>query len=191
MGEITKAEQSIERWASFGNLSLIGETDEMVLHHQATLHILKAEYETAEALARERLEAAIKANKDAHDPARVIPQSIMSSVYRNIGQWEKSLTMDYARLEAYKNFHSIISMHASLGRTYLSMGEWAKVTEECEASLNMSPSPWGMPRTVTPLGDAYCKSGQLDKGINLLEHWLEYAKRVGRGILVECEYCFR
>jgi tetratricopeptide (TPR) repeat protein len=31
--------------------------------------------------------------------------------------------------------------------------------------------------------------GQLDKGIALLERWKEYAKRVGRGAIVECEYC--
>jgi len=116
----------------------------------------------------------------------------LARFYAMLGQWNESLKAGQAVLDlAIEHSLSacIIQGHAELGSTYMSMGEWEKAIVECEVALSMSPSGWTIQWVVTPLGDAYCKTGQLDKGIMLLDHWKEYAKRVGRGAIVECEYC--
>ena len=117
---------------------------------------------------------------------------VLAETYRTMGQWHKSLTVCQAMLDSAIG-HSfstrIIQGRAGLGGTYLSMGEFEKAIVECENVLNMSPTGIVIQWIVTPLGDAYCKTGQLDKGIALLERWKAYAKRVGRGAIVECEYC--
>ena len=69
------------------------------------------------------------------------------------------------------------------------MGEWDEGIAECETALDMSPSGIGISFVATPLGDAYCKAGQIDKGIAMLERWKTHAKRVGWGAISECEYC--
>ncbi len=117
----------------------------------------------------------------------------LTRFYRMMGQWQKGLALcqealdlstEYSRISA-----RIMQARADLGNTYLSMGEYDKVIAECEVALGMSPSGFGISMIATQLGDAYCRTGQLDKGIALLERRKEYAKRVGRGVIVECEYC--
>ena len=117
---------------------------------------------------------------------------VLAKAYRAMGQWNKSLKVCQDLLDtATENSLStwIIEGHAWLGNVYTSMGEWEKVIAECETALGTSPSGLAIHWVVTPLGDAYCKTGQLDKGIALLERWKAYAKRVGRGAVYECEYC--
>jgi tetratricopeptide (TPR) repeat protein len=116
----------------------------------------------------------------------------MSKSYKSMGHWDDSLRACQAVLDAAidgSQSTRIIQGHAQFADTYADMGEWGKAIDECEAALNMSPSAFSIHWVVTPLGDAYCKMGQLDKGIGLLERWKEYARRVGRGPIIECEYC--
>ena len=122
----------------------------------------------------------------------ICPHFIWPTVYRMMGRWHESLTLCRARLDigvAQSRSTMIINMRLELGMIYLSMGEWEKAIVECESVMKMLPSRCWMPRVVRPLGDAYCKTGQLDKGIEFLEYWKADAKRIGRGPIVECEYC--
>ncbi|MFC1714514.1 SpoIIE family protein phosphatase [Candidatus Poribacteria bacterium] len=116
----------------------------------------------------------------------------LTKPYRIMGQWHKALALCQDALDLateYSISSRIIQGHTDLGKTYLCMGEWDKVITECETALNMSPSGFSIHWIVTTLGDAYCRTGQLDRGMLLLERWEEYARRVGRGPIAECEYC--
>jgi len=117
---------------------------------------------------------------------------IIARIYAAMGRWSESLSACQTMLDvAVSNSDSayIIRGHAELGNTYLAMGEWDKAIADCETALNMSPSGIFIPLVATQLGDAYCKTRQIDKGIALLERWKTYTKNVGRGAFFECEYC--
>jgi tetratricopeptide (TPR) repeat protein len=117
---------------------------------------------------------------------------IMAEAYAVMGHWSESLEACQTGLDvSVKDSSSsgIICGHGMFGNTYLAMGEWDKAIAELETALDMSPSGVGM--TISGailLGYAYCKVGQIDKGIALLERWKTYTKRVGRGAFFECEY---
>jgi tetratricopeptide (TPR) repeat protein len=109
-----------------------------------------------------------------------------------MGHWNESLMKcqhAYDLSTEYSQSTPIICSHAGFGNVYIDMGEWEKAIAECETALGMSPSGLIIPWVIAPLGEAYCMAGQLDKGISLLERWKAYARRVGRGPIVECEYC--
>jgi tetratricopeptide (TPR) repeat protein len=116
----------------------------------------------------------------------------LAMAYEGLGRWNESLKscQDILAL-GIENSKStrIIQGRAVLGRVYASMGEWRKVITECEAAMSMSPSDCIIPWIVPQLGEAYCRTGQVDRGMKLLEQRKSYAKRVGRGAIVECEYC--
>ena len=161
-------------------------------------YLLEGNYEGVIALDRQTIEVARDAVKS--DTLNIVGNMVgfsntscrLAKAFRMLGQWNESLEAGQAVLDlATKHSLSacIIQGRAELGSTYIDMGEWEKVKAECEIALGMSPSGWTIQWVVTPLGDAYCKTGQLDKGITLLERWKEYAKRVGRGAIAECEYC--
>lgn len=150
-------------------------------------HRIKGDYEAAVPLIQQVL-ASFK-NIDVRF-FNVIAE--LSQVYREMGQWKDSLAICQKMLRLAterQDSTRIMHAHSEFGKLYLSIGEWEKTISECESALDMSPSGQWMPLIVTPLGTAYCKAGQLDEGINLLKHWKSYAKRVGRGVLIECEYC--
>ena len=157
-------------------------------------YLLEGNYEETIALDRQTIE--VDKDRVKSDTMNIVGFSNTScrlaKAYQMLGRWNESLKAGRSVLDlATKHSLSacIIQGRAELGSTYLGMGEWEKVTAECEIALGMSPSGWTIQWVVTPLGDAYCKTGQLDKGITLLERWKEYAKRVGRGAIAECEYC--
>ncbi len=117
---------------------------------------------------------------------------LLARSYEGLGKWNESL----------KSCHDIITWgtdnslstriikgHAVLGRVYASMGEWEKVINECEIAMSYSPSGCAIPWIAPQLADAYCKIGQMERGIRLLEQRKTYAKRYRRGAIVECEYC--
>ena len=151
-------------------------------------YLLEGKYEAAIALDVETVEAAERED-EVHSFCNASGR--LARAYRTLGRWNESFATCQAVVD-FANKHNlstrIIQGHHEYGTAYLSMGEWEKTIEACEAALSMSPSGLTIPWVVTPLGDAYCRAGQLDKGINLLESWKAYARRVGRGQFYECEY---
>jgi tetratricopeptide (TPR) repeat protein len=103
--------------------------------------------------------------------------------------WDDALAMELELRNLYiRKSRALTGSYAEIGKLYLDMGEWEKAITECETALSMSPSPlWAKISTIL-LGRAYCKTGQLDKGIALLERWKAYNQSVGRGDLTLCEY---
>jgi tetratricopeptide (TPR) repeat protein/class 3 adenylate cyclase len=182
IGETAQAEQYIERLAS------VGQTD-VANWFRTQCYISKANYEEAALLAQELVEAFTKAS-DMFWLAFSLGR--LAGAYRMMEQWRRAIEAGQATLdmgiESSYSTH-IMFGHVGLGSVYLSMGEWEKAIEECETALNISPSGVFIPSVVTPLGDAYCKAGQPDRGIALLEHWKAHAKRTGRGPIVESGYC--
>jgi tetratricopeptide (TPR) repeat protein len=121
-----------------------------------------------------------------------ISLQLLAEAYSMLGQWDECLAAARTNLKTAVDIADstrIIMAHANLGKCCASMGEWANAIVEGEAALGMSPSNVGIPWIVIPLGDAYCRTGQLEKGITLLEHWKDHTKRIGRGAIVECECC--
>jgi len=104
--------------------------------------------------------------------------------------WNDALNVELELLDLYiKKSRSLTGSYACIGALYHDMGEWEKAIAEFEKALSMSPSLLWVKISTIPLGHAYCKTGQLGKGIGLLERWKAYTKRVGRGDLTVCEYC--
>ena len=173
--------------------------------HRGSCYFQSADYEATVALFKPMLEAMfdrvrsiLKNLKSAYEPGFItfmvyILLSVkLAKTYSLMGHWDESFMMCrdvYDLSTEYSQSTAIICVHTGFGNVYLDMGEWEKTIAECEAALGMSPSNLVIPWVTTPLGEAYCKAGQLDKGIALLERWKAYAKRVGRGAVVECEYC--
>jgi len=164
--------------------------------------LAKGQYESAIIVAGQIAEAA-KMEKDIAYTKTLIPLMpviasicnflwIMAKAYAAMGHWNESLRACQAILDAaveYSESTYIMTGHGGLGNTYVAMGEWDKAIAECETFLDMSPTGISIGLVAIPLGDAYCKAGQIDKGIALLERWKTYVKRVGRGAYDECEYC--
>ena len=182
IGEIAKVERDIETHAS-----LISETLWVTLG-RIKCYLFKANYEAAIALIQQALEA----TREASYYPRSFLFSDLAWAYCMTAQWSKSLATCQVLLDAsteHAESSCIIRGHSLFGKIYLSMGEWEKAIAACQTALSMSPNALLMPSVVTPLGEAYCKAGQLDKGIALLERWKAYAKRVGQGAIAECKYC--
>jgi tetratricopeptide (TPR) repeat protein len=154
----------------------------------ASCCLLQANYEAAIV----QLQTVVNSKVDEQWYQRQWSVIFLASAYGLMGQWHESLKTCQMALDAsIEHADSTLMMlgRAVLGQVYLSLGEWEKAIAECETALDMSPSGIAMPWVATVLGDAYCKAGQLDKGIALPERWIAYAKRVGRGPIVECGYC--
>jgi len=116
----------------------------------------------------------------------------LARVYRMMGRWHECLATCQMVLDTatkYSLSSRIIQGHMDFGSAYVSMGEWDKAIAECETVLSLSPSGLYMEWITIPLGEAYLKADQLSKGIALLERRKAYAKRIGRGALIECECC--
>lgn len=164
--------------------------------------LAKGQYESAIIVAGQIAEAA-KMEKDIVYTRTLIPLMpviasicnflwIMAKAYAAMGHWNESLRACQAILDVaveYSESTYIMTGHGGLGNTYVAMGEWDKAIAECETFLDRSPSGISIGLVAIPLGDAYCKAGQIDKGIALLERWKTYVKRVGHGAYEECEYC--
>jgi len=128
------------------------------------------------------------------DPQSAVFRSIVrAKVHCLMGQWNESLKVSHAALELAAESSqgtAIIWARAGLGGVYRYMGDWKKAIDECQSALDMSPSNLLISWIITPLGEAYCKSCQLDRGLSLLEHWLAYTRRIGEvEYITECKYC--
>ena len=169
--------------------------------------LAKGQYEEAIAVSQQTVEAAKKEMWEPHIsytrtlrhavacgiiPGFCLSLGIIAGAYAAMGRWNESLVARQTGIDAaieYSASTYIIGGRSWLGFIYLAMGEWNKAIAEYEAILDASPSVFIMTMVAAPLGDAYCKDGQIDKGIALLERWKTYVKRVGRGAYIECDYC--
>ena len=186
IGEFAKAERYMEVYDR-----LVDETRKTFwpVACMGKIHIYRGNYEVAVAHSQKELaEDATQSNE--RRKANFLGRLRRANLLMGKMSWHDALSsvLDVIDLYAEKS-RSSPGTHAGLGKIYLAMGEWGKAISECETALSMSPSLVWMSTTVTPLGDAYCKAGQLDKGIALLERWKAYAQRVGHGAISECEYC--
>jgi len=197
--EFGKFKKYCEKVASLGGDAIIraekifGKGYERV---QAWELFAKGHYESAIIVAKQILEAAMTETREFHIGYITNPCNslwIIARAYAVMGHWSESLRACQTGLDVSAEDSAssgIIWGHGALGNTYVAMGEWDKAIAECETVLDMSPSGIGMTLSgAILLGYAYCKVGQIDKGIAFLERWKTYAKRVGWGAIFECECC--
>jgi tetratricopeptide (TPR) repeat protein len=163
-------------------------------YYQAILYFYSDNLEEMARYAEEMARKAKSTGRLENVPQWIIIMSMrLARVYGLMGQWEKSLQLCQSGLDKASEVSqrtSIIYAHNGMGNAYLDMGEYERAIAEYETALELSPSGNAIPWIVPPLGCAYCRSGSLDKGIDLLRRGLKHYRSIGEtGALVECEYC--